>query len=52
MSIYLSKKRFKNLAESVDDLLFDISSYLIREYNLYAYDMIENYKKGGEKYGN
>lgn len=34
--------------ESVDNLLFDIRSYLIRECNLYPGDMIENYKKDGE----
>lgn len=34
--------------ESVDNLLFDIRSYLLSEYNLYPYDMIENYKKEGK----
>lgn len=31
--------------ESVDNLLFDIRSYLLSEFNLYPNDMIENYKK-------
>lgn len=34
--------------ESVDNLLFDIRSYLVSDYNLYPYEMIENYKKEGK----
>lgn len=33
---------------SVDELLFDIRQYLISEYNLHPYVVLENYKKKGK----
>lgn len=40
--------KVSNWCYSVDELLFDIRQYLISECNVYAYDVLVNYKKEGK----
>lgn len=40
--------RIMKWCEAVDELLFDVRSYLIKDCNVYPRDVIENYKKEGK----